>query len=113
MKVSHRIHRIVLPFALACAALVAGCAVDSDQPDVIDDEAALAVDDAELDVAADLVAGPMSPMPSAAAGPGACGCGDSGFANVCTVAVNLCTSGYHPRCSPRRFNCGGCTCVAN
>ena len=115
MKVSHRIPRFLLPLVLVCA-LLAGCAVDDDLPaDVaVEDEAALAVDDAELDVAVDSPSEKaMSPMPSALPNPGACGCGESGFGNVCTVAVNLCKPGYHPRCTPWRFNCGACACVAN
>jgi hypothetical protein len=115
MKVSQPISRLFVPVMLACA-LLAGCAVESDPADLAgEDEAALATDDVASALATDnpVEKGAMSPMPSALPGAGACGCGDSGFANVCTVAVNLCNPGFHPRCNPWRFNCGACSCVAN
>lgn len=42
---------------------------------------------------------------------GYCGCGDSGLGNVCTVAYDGCSTGYHPYCEPAQGpGCGACSC---
>ncbi len=45
---------------------------------------------------------------------GTCSCRNSGFANVCTPAINNCSASFSPVCSPRMGSggtgCGGCSC---
>ncbi len=45
---------------------------------------------------------------------GTCSCSNSGFRNMCAAAVNNCSAGYSPICSPRQESgsarCGGCSC---